>query len=92
MTFTFSTTLGDVSMIMADGSNLGPSASPVPVAETTKGVPAWISRSSNTVDDVIHGVTLHLHDTTDSNGEEITLTRDIESVKEKLNSMTQNFP
>jgi len=52
---------------------------------------AWISRSSNTIDDVIHGVTLHLHDTTDANGEQITLTRDIDSVKEKLNSMVEAY-
>ena len=47
----------------------------------------WIERSSNTIDDVIYGVTLHLHDTTDASGEEVTLTRDIASVKEKLNNM-----
>jgi len=52
---------------------------------------AWISRSSNTVDDVIYGVALHLHDTTDANGEEITLTRDIDSVKEKLSSMIDAY-
>ncbi len=52
---------------------------------------AWISRSSNTIDDVIRGVTLHLHDTTDVGGEEITLTRDINSVKEKLNSMVNAY-
>jgi flagellar hook-associated protein 2 len=40
---------------------------------------------------VISGVTLHLHDTTDANGEEITLTRDIESVKEKLTSMVEAY-
>ncbi|KPJ66035.1 MAG: hypothetical protein AMJ43_09425 [Coxiella sp. DG_40] len=51
----------------------------------------WITRSSNTIDDVIHGVTLHLHDTTDANGEEITLTRDIDSVKEKLTSMVEAY-
>ncbi|MHC4435834.1 MAG: flagellar filament capping protein FliD [Planctomycetota bacterium] len=51
----------------------------------------WISRSSNTIDDVISGVTLHLHDTTDAAGEEITLTRDIESVKDKLNSMINAY-
>ncbi|RKY24955.1 MAG: hypothetical protein DRP62_02540, partial [Planctomycetota bacterium] len=53
------------------------------------GYPAgnWIERSSNTIDDVIAGVTLHLHDTTDAGGEEITLTRDIQSVKDKLDSM-----
>jgi flagellar capping protein FliD len=52
---------------------------------------AWISRSSNTIDDVITGVTLHLHDTTDENGEEITLTRDIQSVKDKLTSMVNAY-
>jgi len=52
---------------------------------------AWISRSSNTIDDVIHGVTLHLHDTTDVNGEQITLTRDVDSVRDKLNSMVTAY-
>ena len=51
----------------------------------------WISRSSNTIDDVISGVTLHLHDTTDETGEEITLTRDIKSVKDKLTSMVNAY-
>jgi flagellar hook-associated protein 2 len=57
------------------------------------GYPAgdWIERSSNTIDDVIYGVTLHLHDTTDASGEEVTLTRDIASVKEKLNSMVEAY-
>ncbi len=48
---------------------------------------AWIERSSNTIDDVISGVTLQLHDVTDETGETITLSRDIESVKEKVDSM-----
>jgi len=52
---------------------------------------AWISRSSNTVDDVIHGVALHLHDATDANGEQITLTRDVQSVKTKLNTMINAY-
>jgi flagellar capping protein FliD len=51
----------------------------------------WISRSSNTINDVVSGVTLHLHDTTDENGEEITLTRDIQSVKDKLTSMVNAY-
>ncbi len=52
---------------------------------------AWISRSSNTVDDVISGVALHLHDTTDASGEELTLTRDIQSVKDKLTKMVDAY-
>lgn len=46
------------------------------------GAEEWITRSSNTIDDVIHGVTLHLHDT---GTVQVNLTRDIESVKEQLN-------
>ncbi len=51
----------------------------------------WISRSSNTIDDVLSGVTLHLHDVTGSTGEQLTLTRDVESVKEKLNAMVNAY-
>ncbi|HUW17751.1 MAG TPA: flagellar filament capping protein FliD [Sedimentisphaerales bacterium] len=92
MTFTFRDTAGDVNMLVINSTGLTP---PTPanyvVAEQTKGQDGWISRSSNTIDDVIQGMTLHLHDTTDANGEQITLTRDIASVKEKLNSMINAY-
>jgi flagellar hook-associated protein 2 len=75
-------------MLVMDSSSLDPSdPSNWVFTEDTKGQDGYISRSSNTVDDVIYGVALHLHDVTDVNGEEITLTRDIQSVKTKLNSM-----
>ncbi|MFQ6034254.1 MAG: flagellar filament capping protein FliD [Sedimentisphaerales bacterium] len=91
-TFTFSDTLDDVSLISINPANLTPSDnSNYVMTEETKGSDGWISRSSNTIDNVISGVTLHLHDTTDANGEELTLTRDIESVKEKLNSMIEAY-
>ena len=91
-TFTFLDTAGDVGIISINSANLTPSASSNYVmAEQTKGSDGWISRSSNTVDDVIQGVTLHLHDTTSANGEQITLTRDIDSVKEKLTSMVDAY-
>jgi len=90
--FTFRSTAGDVSMISIDTTNLEPSSGWT-FSETTKGdnTDWWIKRSSNTVDDVIHGVTLHLHDTTDSSGEEITLNRDIQSVKDKLTKMVDAY-
>ncbi|MFH1884850.1 MAG: flagellar filament capping protein FliD [Planctomycetota bacterium] len=90
--FTFRDTAGDVSMISIDTSNLNPSSGWT-FSETTKGdnTDWWIKRSSNTVDDVIYGVTLHLHDTTDANGEELTLTRDIQSVKDKLTKMVDAY-
>jgi flagellar hook-associated protein 2 len=92
MTFTFADTAGDVNMLVIDSSNLTPSdpANWV-MTEQIKGQDGYISRSSNTVDDVISGVTLHLHDTTDAGGEEITLTRDIQSVKTKLNAMVAAY-
>ena len=88
--FTFSDTLGDVSMIQVDDSALSP-ATTVAVAQSIQGVDAYISRSSNTIDDVIHGVTLHLHDTTEASGEEVSLTRNIDSVKEKLTTMVEAY-
>lgn len=92
LTFTFRDTAGDVGMISINPSGLDPSdPSNYAIVETTKGSDGWISRSSNTIDNIISGVTLHLHDMTDANGQEITLTRDIESVKEKLNSMVQAY-
>ena len=91
-TFTFLDTAGDVGIISINSTNLTPSAgSNYVMAEQTKGSDGWISRSSNTVDNVIQGVTLHLHDTTTANGEQITLTRDIDSVKEKLTSMVDAY-
>ncbi|UCC22884.1 MAG: flagellar filament capping protein FliD, partial [Planctomycetota bacterium] len=88
-TFTFASSLGNVDLLMInsalkDGGDGDITAS---IAETIEGSDGYISRSSNTVDDAIYGVALHLHDTTDASGEEITLTRDIEAVKEKLGSM-----
>lgn len=51
----------------------------------------WITRSSNTIDDVISGVTLHLHDVTDETGEQITLNRDIASVKKKVEDFVEAY-
>jgi flagellar capping protein FliD len=92
VTFTFANTLGDVDLLMLN-SSLTDGIVPVTagIAETTKGSDGYIRRSSNTVDDAIHGVTLHLHDTTTAAGEQITLTRDIQSVKDKLNSMVTAY-
>ncbi len=52
------------------------------------GAEEWITRSSNTIDDVLQGVTLHLHDT---GTVQVNLTRDIESVKQKLTSMIDAY-
>ncbi len=92
VTFTFLSSAGDVDMISIDPSNLTPSTSSNYIwAEQTKGDDGYISRSSNTVDDVISGVALHLHDTTTGDGEQLTLTRDIQSVKDQIDSMVAAY-
>ena len=52
------------------------------------GASDWITRSSNTIDDVISGVTLHLHDT---GTVQVGLTRDIESLEMKLETMVEAY-
>jgi len=58
----------------------------------------WISRSSNTIDNVIAGVTLKLHDTTISTDSstgyktvEVNLTRNTEELKKKITSMVTKY-
>jgi len=87
MTFGFTAGAGDVGMIAIDTSELT-GLSNESFAETLKGDDGWIHRSSNTVNDVVPGVTLHLHDT---DTVEVNLTRDIAGVKDKLNSMITTY-
>ena len=62
------------------------------------GADEWISRSTNTVDDVVAGVTLSLHETTedlDNPGTyesiEINLNRNTEQLKEKMTAMIEAY-
>lgn len=62
------------------------------------GVDAWISRSSNTVDDVIEGITLHLNGTTENattpgtyDTIEVNLTRNTEQLVEKIMTMVDSY-
>lgn len=49
----------------------------------------WIARDSNTIDDVITGMTLTLTGTTDSDGETLTVNYDTEAMVEKIESFLQ---
>ena len=56
----------------------------------------WITRSSNTIDNLIAGVTLNLHGVTgnDTDGYsslDVTLTRNTEDLKEKMNAMVEAY-
>jgi flagellar capping protein FliD len=87
--FNFKNTLGDVSNILINSSNL--SDPTVTNTEQTKGVDEFISRSSNTIDDVVDGITFYLHGTSDSQGEQITLTRNTDLVITKINALVTNY-
>ncbi len=93
--FTFTDTAGNIGLITLDTLPPGETTADGThwLYETTTGYDGWIGRSGNTIDDVISGVTLNLHDdtyntvTTDYDTVEVTLTRDTETLKEKMNEM-----
>ena len=89
LTFEFKNTLGDVSGILINASNL--SDPTLTVTEETKGVDEYISRSSNTVTDVVDGITFYLHGVSESSGEQITLTRNSEALTTKINAMVSAY-
>ncbi|MHC5060096.1 MAG: flagellar filament capping protein FliD [Planctomycetota bacterium] len=94
MTITFLDTAGNVNQITMS-SSLTPGTHAL--STQTEGNNGWISRSTNTVNDIIAGVTLSLHDdtynsdTTNYDSIEITLTRDTEQLKEKLDTMIASY-
>lgn len=57
------------------------------------GYPAggWIERDSNVVDDVIEGVTLTLHQTTAGSAVNVTVSEDVETVKEKIQEFVDGY-
>ncbi len=93
VTFTFSDTLGDVSMILADDSALTGSPSAVlSVTETTKGITSWIDRNSNSITDVLTGITLNLHDVTEvTEPIEITITRNTAAIASRVQTMVSAY-
>lgn len=51
------------------------------------GVDQWITNSGNTIDDVISGVTLNLHNATAGDTVELSLTRNTETLKSDIDEM-----
>jgi flagellar capping protein FliD len=91
LTFTFADSMGDASMITIDTTNLTePADTTHTIAEDTSN---WISRSTNTVDDVISGVTLNLHEKTlnedgiNYDNIDIGLNRDTSALKDKVEQL-----
>lgn len=93
MLFTFRNNAGDVSMISIDMTNLVPSSGWT-ISETIKGesTDCWISENSNSISDVIEGVTLNLHDTTTaSNPVGITLRRNTTAIVSRVQTMVSAY-
>lgn len=94
--FKFADTLGDVSSMLIDTSELS-GAPTLAVTEQTKGVDAYISRSSNTVSDVVGGITFYLHGVTGQStsdtatSQQITLTRDTDALTTKLDALVTAY-
>jgi len=94
MTITFASTAGNVDQItIADNMNPGSHV----MSTTTEGNDGWIKRSTNSIDDVLAGVTINLHDdtwnstTSTYDSEEITVTRDTESLKSLLDTLVTEY-
>ena len=96
LTFTYADTLGDVSSMLIDASKLNGTPT-LDVTEQTKGVDAYISRSSNTVSDVVGGITFYLHGVTGQStsdtaaSQQITLTRDTGVLTTKLDALVTAY-
>jgi len=89
MTFTFRNNAGDVSMISIDMTNLTPSSGWT-FSETIKGdsTNCWIRRNSNSIADALTGVTLNLHDVTETGTPiEITVQRSVQAISKKITNM-----
>ncbi len=94
--FTFLAELGDVSMISIDATGLTfAGASTVEIAETTKGNDGWIHKNSNTVTDVLTGVTLRLVDVCEYDTEyepiQVTISRNTSTVRSQVEGMVAAF-
>ncbi|MHC4464812.1 MAG: flagellar filament capping protein FliD, partial [Planctomycetota bacterium] len=89
VTFTFANTLGDVGLIMINSSLTdGVEDVTASIAETTPGIDGWLSRSTNSISDVVAGVTLNLHDVTETdNPIEITVSRNRQTISSKISNM-----
>ena len=96
LTFTYANTLGDVSSMLIDSSQLSGTPT-LAVTEQTKGVDAYISRSSNTVSDVVGGITFYLKGVTGQStsdtatSQQITLTRDTDTLTTKLDALVTAY-
>jgi len=96
MTFTFLFAAGDVDEVDLF-STFTPMNGTHSMSTTTGYNDGWMRRSTNSIDDVLAGVTINLHDDTWNSttsvydSEEITVTRDTESLKSLLEELVTAY-
>ena len=94
LTFTFGSSLGDVKMISIDKGTLDPTTS-ITATETTKGNNGYLQRNSNSISDVLSGVTLNLQGVTTTDGVDtpvqITITKNTSSVSQKIQALATAY-
>ena len=77
-------------MTVSDDS--GMDAGVISIAETTKGNDSWIHRNSNTIIDVLEGVSLSLSDVTDEGDPVIvTISRNVSTISKKIQAMVSAY-
>ena len=92
VTFTFLSTAGDVEMISIDDSALTGGTAPYSIVETTKGNDGYIHRNSNSVADALTGITLNLHDVTETDDPvQLTVTRNTSAVASRIQTMVSAY-
>jgi len=93
LSFTFAEDAGDVEPIQFNFSGLtGPTQGGSSITETAKGEDPWIERNSNSINDVLQGLTLNLQSVSEDNTPvEVNVSRNISSVKSKVNGMIQSY-
>ncbi len=93
LVFTFADEAGNVDMIEFDFSGLtGTTQAGSSISETTQGEDNWISTSSNSITQVLPGITFNLHEVTDEDTPvEITVSRNVSMIKTKIKSMIGKY-
>ena len=92
LTFTFANTLGNVGLISVDSSLIGTDGNGT-IVETTKGNNSeWVSRNSNSITNALSGITLNLHDLTETDDPiGITISRNTGTISTKVQSMVSAY-
>lgn len=92
LTFTFPGSAGNVGLISINSSLTGTDGNET-IVETTKGNNSeWVSRNSNSITDALSGITLNLHDLTETDTPiKITISRNTGTISKKIQTIVTAY-